>query len=88
MARPRMVNGVVTAARSEDHLHAVDGAEGCVDIEDGFGGPLAVYRSVRRMVAAGATALQLEDSSDMEESTKLLPRERYYEKVKAALDRG
>jgi methylisocitrate lyase len=37
------------------------------------------------MARAGATALQLEDSSDMEESTKLLPRERYYEKVKAAL---
>src|SRR5581483_6108428 len=34
---------------------------------------------------AGASALQLEDSGDMEESTRLLPRERYYEKVKAAL---
>ena len=34
---------------------------------------------------AGASALQLEDSSDMEESTSLLPRERYYEKVRAAL---
>ncbi len=31
------------------------------DIEDGFGGPLAVYRSARRMVMAGAKALQLED---------------------------
>ncbi len=55
------------------------------DIEDGFGGPLAVYRTCRRMVMAGASALQLEDSSDMEESTSLLPRERYYEKVKAAV---
>jgi methylisocitrate lyase len=55
------------------------------DIEDGFGGPLAVYRSCRRMAKAGATALQLEDSSDMEESTSLLPREKYYEKVRAAL---
>jgi methylisocitrate lyase len=55
------------------------------DIEDGFGGPLAVYRAARRMAMAGAQALQLEDSSDMEESTKLLPRERYYEKVRAAL---
>jgi len=55
------------------------------DIEDGFGGPLAVYRSTKRMIMAGATALQLEDSSDMEESTSLLPRERYLEKVKAAL---
>ncbi|MEP7314166.1 MAG: isocitrate lyase/PEP mutase family protein [Pseudomonadota bacterium] len=55
------------------------------DIEDGFGGPLAVYRSAKRMALAGATALQLEDSSDMEESTSLLPREKYYEKVRAAL---
>jgi len=55
------------------------------DIEDGFGGPLAVYRAARRMAACGASALQLEDSGDMEESTKLLPRERYYEKVRAAL---
>jgi 2-methylisocitrate lyase-like PEP mutase family enzyme len=55
------------------------------DIEDGFGGPLAVYRSARRMAMAGAAALQLEDADDMEESTGLLPRERYYEKVKAAV---
>lgn len=55
------------------------------DIEDGFGGPLAVYRAARRMAMAGATALQLEDSGDMEESTRLLPREAYYAKVRAAL---
>ena len=55
------------------------------DIEDGFGGPLAVYRSAKRMAMAGAQALQLEDSADMEESTKLLPREAYYAKVRAAL---
>lgn len=55
------------------------------DIEDGFGGPLAVYRSARRLAAAGAKALQLEDASDMEESTGLLPREKYYEKVRAAV---
>ena len=56
-----------------------------VDIEDGFGGPLAVYRTCKRLVRAGAQALQLEDSSDMEESTNLLPREKYYTKVKAAV---
>lgn len=55
------------------------------DIENGFGGPLAVYRSAKRMAKAGAGALQLEDSSDMEEATSLLPREKYYAKVKAAL---
>ena len=55
------------------------------DIEDGFGGPLAVYRSAKRMAMAGATALQLEDTSNMEESTSLLPREAYYAKVRAAL---
>jgi len=37
------------------------------------------------MAMAGAQALQLEDSADMEESTKLLPREQYYAKVRAAL---
>jgi methylisocitrate lyase len=56
-----------------------------VDIEDGFGGPLAVYRTCKRLVRAGAHALQLEDSGDMEESTNLLPREKYYSKVKAAV---
>ena len=56
-----------------------------VDIEDGFGGPLAVYRTCKRLVRAGAQALQLEDSSDMEESTSLLPREQYYAKVRAAV---
>ena len=56
------------------------------DIEDGFGGPLAVYRSARRLSRAGAAAIQLEDSADMEESTRLLPREKYLAKVSAALD--
>jgi 2-methylisocitrate lyase-like PEP mutase family enzyme len=56
-----------------------------VDIEDGFGGPLAVYRTCKRMARAGAQALQLEDSGDMEEPTSLLPRERYYAKIKAAV---
>lgn len=56
-----------------------------VDIEDGYGGPLAVYRTCKRLAQAGAQALQLEDSSDMEESTSLLKPEKYYEKVKAAV---
>lgn len=56
-----------------------------VDIEDGFGGPLVVYRTCKRLARAGAHALQLEDSSDMEESTSLLPRENYYAKIKAAV---
>jgi len=44
-----------------------------------------VYRTCRRLARAGAHALQLEDSSDMEESTVLLPREQYYAKIKAAV---
>lgn len=56
------------------------------DIEDGFGGPLAVYRAAKRLSAAGAAAIQLEDSADMEESTKILPRDKYMAKVRAALD--
>ena len=55
------------------------------DVEDGFGGPLAVYRSSKRLAAAGAAALQLEDAGDMEDSTKILPRDKYMAKVKAAL---
>ncbi len=55
------------------------------DIEDGFGGPLAVYRSAKILSRAGAAALQLEDSCDMEESTSILPREKYLAKVKAAV---
>ena len=55
------------------------------DIEDGFGGPLAVYRSAKRLAAAGAAAIQLEDSADMEESTKILTRDKYVAKVRAAL---
>jgi methylisocitrate lyase len=55
------------------------------DIEDGFGGPLAVYRACKRLARAGAQALQLEDSSDMEESTDLLLSKKYYTKVKAAV---
>lgn len=55
------------------------------DIEDGFGGPLAVYRSAKILSNAGAAALQLEDSSDMEESTSILPRDKYLAKVKAAV---
>lgn len=55
------------------------------DIEDGYGGPLAVYRAAKRLVRAGAQAIQLEDAGDMEDSTILLPREKYYEKVRAAV---
>jgi methylisocitrate lyase len=56
-----------------------------VDIEDGFGGPLTVYRTVKRIARAGAAAVQLEDSSSMEAETDLLPREAYFAKVRAAL---
>jgi 2-methylisocitrate lyase-like PEP mutase family enzyme len=56
------------------------------DIEDGFGGPLAVYRSAKRLSAAGAAAIQLEDAGDMENSTRLLPREQYYSKIRAAVE--
>ena len=57
-----------------------------VDIEDGFGGPLAVYRTCKRLARLGAAAVQLEDAGDMEETTGLLGREQYYAKVRAALD--
>ncbi len=56
-----------------------------VDIEDGFGGPMTVYRTCKRLARAGAHAVQLEDSSDMEDTTDLLPREQYYAKIRAAV---
>jgi methylisocitrate lyase len=56
------------------------------DIEDGFGGPLAVYRSAKRLARAGAAAVQLEDAGDMEETTHLLPREQYFAKILAAVE--
>ena len=57
-----------------------------VDIEDGFGGPLAVYRTCKRLARLGAAAVQLEDAGDMEETTGLMAREKYYAKVEAALE--
>ncbi len=57
-----------------------------VDIEDGYGGPLAVYRTCQRMVRAGATALQLEDAGKPDEAWgPLLPRDEYLAKVRAAI---
>lgn len=56
-----------------------------VDIEDGYGGPLAVYRNCKRMVRAGASAVQLEDGRSGEDPLSLLPRDEYLAKVKAAL---
>jgi methylisocitrate lyase len=56
-----------------------------VDIENGYGGALATYRTCKRLAAAGAQAVQLEDSSHMEQTTDLIGREAWYEKVRAAL---
>jgi len=56
-----------------------------VDIEDGYGGPLAVYRGIKRLVRAGAQAVQLEDSAGMDSPTDLIARDLYYQKVRAAL---
>lgn len=56
------------------------------DIEDGFGGPLAVYRSAKILAAAGAAAIQLEDAGDMEDYMSVLPREKYMAKVRAAVE--
>lgn len=57
-----------------------------VDIEDGYGGPLSVYRACRRMVRAGATALQMEDGGHPENPLELLPRDEYLAKVRAAVE--
>jgi methylisocitrate lyase len=54
-----------------------------VDIEDGFGGPLSVYRTCERMAKAGVSAVQLEDEAP--DRNGLLSREDYFAKVKAAV---
>lgn len=56
------------------------------DIEDGFGGPLAVFRSAKILARAGASCIQLEDSSNMEDSTQILSRDKYLAKVRAAVE--
>ena len=73
------LEGVVSRVSSTSAIPLI------ADIEDGFGGPLAVYRAAKRLSAAGAAAIQLEDSADMEDSTVILPREKYMAKVRAAL---
>lgn len=60
-----------------------------VDIEDGFGGPLNVYHTCERIAKAGAMAVILEDESEPGFARgvvvdRLLPREQFYAKVKAA----
>jgi 2-methylisocitrate lyase-like PEP mutase family enzyme len=57
-----------------------------VDVDDGYGGPLAVYRMAKRLARVGAQALQLEDTGGLGEDRHLIPREQYYAKVAAAVD--
>jgi methylisocitrate lyase len=56
-----------------------------VDVDNGFGGPLSVYRMARRMAMMGAQAIQMEDAADLQVIGSLLPREDFYAKVRAAV---
>jgi len=56
-----------------------------VDIEGGFGGPIVVYRTAKRMARVGASAIQLEDGADSEKTGAVLSREDYFAKVRAAV---
>lgn len=56
-----------------------------VDIEGGFGGPIPVYRTVKRLARIGASAVQLEDGADAEKTGGVLSRADYAAKVKAAV---
>ena len=60
-----------------------------VDAEDGFGGPQNVYRTCKRLAAAGAAAILMEDESEpgfakgvVEKN--IIPKEEYWAKVRAA----
>lgn len=55
-----------------------------VDVDNGFGGPLAVYRNVDRLVRAGASAIQMEDKAS-EGSERYLSRAEHIAKIKAAV---
>lgn len=62
-----------------------------VDIEDGFGGPLQVFRTCERMAQAGAAGVLLEDETEPGFARSvvegnLLPRKEYLAKVRAAVD--
>jgi methylisocitrate lyase len=57
-----------------------------VDVDDGYGGPLAVYRMAKRLARVGAHALQLEDTGGLGENRRLIPREQFYAKIAAAVD--
>lgn len=56
-----------------------------IDMDNGFGEPLAVFRNCERLVRAGAMAIQLEDKA-CEGSNRLLSRKDYIAKIKAAVD--
>lgn len=55
-----------------------------VDMDNGFGEPLAVYRNCDRLIRAGASAIQLEDKA-CEGTERLLPRKAYIAKIRAAV---
>ena len=56
-----------------------------VDMDNGFGEPLAVFRNCERLVRAGAMGIQLEDKA-CEGPNKLLSRKDYIATIKAAVD--
>lgn len=61
-----------------------------VDIEDGSGEPLNVFHTCERMAKAGASAVLLEDEASPGfakgvVTDNILPREKFFEKVKAAV---
>ncbi|MCF0238331.1 MAG: isocitrate lyase/PEP mutase family protein [Sphaerochaetaceae bacterium] len=60
-----------------------------VDAEDGFGGPQNVYRTCKRLAAAGAAAILMEDEAEPGFAKgvvmkNIIPVEEYVAKVKAA----
>jgi len=55
-----------------------------VDMDNGFGEPLAVYRNCDRLIRAGASALQIEDKA-CEGPNRLLSRKDYIAKIRAAV---
>ncbi|QFG20092.1 oxaloacetate decarboxylase [Actinomadura sp. WMMB 499] len=88
--------GLISQREVADHVQRLAGATGLpviVDADTGYGGPLAVMRTIRMLDAAGAAAVQLEDQvldkrCGHFDDHRLITVEEMTAKIRAALDAG
>ncbi|OLT27988.1 hypothetical protein BJF79_42125, partial [Actinomadura sp. CNU-125] len=88
--------GLISQREVADHVQRLAGATDLpviVDADTGYGGPLAVMRTIRMLDAAGAAAVQLEDQvldkrCGHFDDHRLITAEEMTAKIRAALDAG